>query len=341
MDIVGRILDRDQPPLVVAEMSGNHGGSLQKALNLVDAAFQAGADALKLQTYKPETITVRGNDNRFIIKEGLWSGKTLSELYEEAMTPWEWHSQIFEKAKNLGMFCFSSPFDESAVDFLESELNPPVYKIASFELNHYPLLIKIARLGKPVIASVGVSSEEEVRTALEILKENGSAEVFLLHCVSEYPAQPSDFCLNLMPELGQTHGVVFGLSDHSLGHLVSVAATALGARLIEKHLCLDRELSSVDGGFSMLPNEFAEMTSSVHCTYKSTIGKKLPSNPAFYKRSILISEPVRKGECLDEKNLRIARPGDGLCPSKWEQVLGSKATKDMKVGHPLSLDDIC
>lgn len=341
MDIVGRILDRDQPPLVVAEMSGNHGGSLQKALNLVDAAFQAGADALKLQTYKPETITVRGNDNRFIIKEGLWSGKSLSELYEEAMTPWEWHSQIFEKAKSLGMFCFSSPFDESAVDFLESELNPPVYKIASFELNHYPLLKKIARLGKPVIASVGVSSEEEVRTALEILKENGSPEIFLLHCVSEYPAQPSDFCLNLMPELGQTHGVVFGLSDHSLGHLVSVAATALGARLIEKHLCLDRELSSVDGGFSMLPNEFAEMTSSVHCTYKSTIGKKLPSNPAFYKRSILISEPVRKGDFLDEKNLRIARPGDGLCPSKWEQVLGSKATKDMEVGHPLSLDDIC
>lgn len=339
MDLIGRILDLSQPPLVVAEMSGNHGGCLQKALEIVKKAYESGADALKLQTYKPDTITVNGACPRFEIQSGLWKGRSLTNLYEEAMTPWEWHAEIAQKARSLGMYCFSSPFDETAVDFLEKVLSPSVYKIASFELNHYPLLKKIGKLGKTVIASVGVSSDQEIKKALDVLRQNGTNDIILLHCISDYPAKPKDFCLWKMPDLGKRYHVNFGLSDHSTGHLIATAATALGARVIEKHFCLDRERSTIDGGFSMLPEDFSVMVQAVKETYLALSGKSLPTKPIFYKRSILVSKKIVDGDLLHEHNLRVARPGDGLCPSKWELVLGKKATRNMEIGHPLSEGD--
>ena len=238
------------------------------------------------------------------------------------------------------MICFSSPFDESAVDFLEESIQPALYKVASFEMNHFPLLERIGKTKKPVLASVGVSESQEIFNALKVLRGAGCPEVILLHCVSEYPAKPSDFCLRRMPLLESDYKVKFGLSDHSLGHLVAVAATALGARVIEKHLCLDRDESSIDGAFSMLPQEFAELVSAVRLTHEAMSGSQPPKESAKFKRSILVSNAIQQGDRLTPQNVRIARPGDGLCPSRWNDILGQYATIDMSVGHPLSDQDI-
>ena len=340
MEILSRILDDKSAPFVVAELSGNHGGGLDKALKLVSSAKKAGADAIKLQTYRPDTITVRGTDSRFKLKTGLWKGKLLHDLYEQAMTPWEWHPLIAKEARNQGMICFSSPFDESAVDFLEESMQPALYKVASFEMNHFPLLERIGKTEKPVLASVGVSESQEIFNALKVLKGAGCPEVILLHCVSEYPAKPSDFCLHRMPLLESDYKVKFGLSDHSLGHLVAVAATALGARVIEKHLCLDRDESSIDGAFSMLPQEFAELVSAVRLTHEAMSGSQCPQESAKFKRSILVSNPIQQGDRLTPENVRVARPGDGMCPSRWNDILGQCASIDMNIGHPLSDQDI-
>ena len=330
-------------PLIIAELSGNHGGSLDKALRMVDQSADAGADMVKIQTYKPETMTVKGLDTRFEISSGLWRGYRLHDLYESAMTPWDWHKKLSERALANGISLFSSPFDETAVQFLEDEINPPLYKIASFELNHFPLLRAVAQTRKPVIASTGVSSEKMIKQALDCLREEGCPSVTLLHCVSEYPANPEDFCLHEMPNLKRLFDTDFGLSDHSSGHLIAVAATSLGAGVIEKHFSLDREVESIDGAFSMLPEEFKEMVHAVRLT-KVALGqvgreKKISAEAAFFKRSILVSQLVHVGETLSVKNLRIARPGDGLCPSKWDSVLGKKAVRTLPVGHPLSTHD--
>jgi len=340
LDILKRIHDENDPPLIVAELSANHGGQISKAIQLVHAAVSAGADAIKLQTYKPDTITVNGRDARFKIASGLWKGRFLHDLYEDAMTPWEWHPRIAEEVRKLGKICFSSPFDESAVEFLENFLDPPLYKIASFELNHIPLLECVAKTKKPVLASVGVSSKEEIESALSVLKSFGCPEVVLLHCVSEYPAKPADFCLQKMPLLKIDFGVEYGLSDHSPGHIVPVVATSLGARIIEKHFCLDRDEETIDGAFSMLPEEFREMKDAVDLAHQAISGKRRLSEAHFYKRSILVSSPIRKGDLFTVNNIRIARPGDGLCPSKWEKILGEVSNKDLPVGHPLSDRDI-
>lgn len=347
MDLLAQLSDTRVPPLVVAELSGNHGGDLDKAIELIDRAAESGADAIKLQTYKPETITVDARDDRFLLKEGLWAGKYLSELYALAMTPWEWHGPLAERAARQGLPLFSSPFDESAVDFLEETISPQIYKVASFELNHFPMLRKIARTGKPVLASVGVSTDSEIELAITELRENGCPEIILLHCVSEYPAKPEDFHLIDMPQLGERHGTAYGLSDHSFGHVVAVAATVLGARVIEKHFSLDRDEDSIDGAFSMLPLEFAEMVEAVRIAHASI--ELSPENrqrqsrsgkASFFKRSILVSAPVSKGDILTEENLRVARPGDGMCPAKWEDVLGKCVGRDLPIGHPLSEEDL-
>lgn len=347
MDLLTQLRDSKQPPIVVAELSGNHGGDLDKAIELLDRAAESGADAIKLQTYKPETITVEGRDDRFLLKEGLWAGKYLSELYAEAMTPWEWHAPLAERSARYGLPLFSSPFDESAVEFLEECISPPLYKVASFELNHFPMLRKIAQTGKPVLASVGVSTDDEIKRALQELRDHGCPEVVLLHCVSEYPAKPEDFHLHEMPRLGEYHGTLFGLSDHSLGHAVSIAATVLGARVIEKHFALDREEDSIDGAFSMLPLEFGEMTEAVRVAHASVEPSPPPAENtsvstkgSFFKRSILVSESITQGDTLTVKNLRVARPGDGMCPSRWEQVLGQRARHDLSIGHPLCEEDL-
>ena len=347
MDLLDHLRDSNLPPIVVAELSGNHGGDLDKAIELIDRAAESGADAIKLQTYKPETITVEGRDDRFLLKKGLWAGKYLSELYADAMTPWEWHVPLAERSARHGLPLFSSPFDESAVDFLEETLDPQLYKVASFELNHYPLLKRIARTGKPVLASTGVSTSEEIERALQMLREHGCPEIVLLHCVSEYPAKPEDFHLLDMPRLGERHGTFFGLSDHSLGHTVAIAATVLGGRVIEKHFALDREEDSIDGAFSMLPLEFGEMAEAVRVAHASVDPSPVsaentdsPAKGSFFKRSILVAENIAQGETLTAQNLRVARPGDGMCPSRWEQVLGQRASRELAVGHPLLEEDI-
>ncbi|MFP6900241.1 MAG: pseudaminic acid synthase [Opitutales bacterium] len=266
-EFTDRIADEQAPPFLVAELSGNHGGDLDRALALVDAAAESGADAVKLQTYRPELITVESRDERFLIREGLWSGRYLHDLYAEAMTPWEWHPALAERAAGHSMTLFSSPFDESAVDFLEESIDPPLHKIASFELNHLPLLRKVAHTGKPVAASVGVSTRDEIATAVELLREEGCSFVVLLQCVSQYPANPKDFHLSSIPRLVEEFGLKAGLSDHSLGHLAAVAATVLGARMVEKHLVLDRSDGAIDSGFSMEPKEFKEMTAAVRLAH--------------------------------------------------------------------------
>ncbi len=345
MNILAKLTDTECPPLIVAELSGNHGGNLEKAFQLIESAIEAGADAIKLQTYKPETITVDGRDDRFLLTDGLWKGRYLKDLYCEAMTPWEWHNPLAQKAQELGSFLFSTPFDESAVKFLESTLDPLVHKVASFELNHFPLLEEIGKTEKPVFASVGVSNDSQIKKAISTLQSNGCPHITLLHCVSEYPAKPEDFNLSSMINLKKySDNILFGLSDHSHGHTIAVAATALGARVIEKHFTLDRSESSIDGGFSMLPNEFKCLVNEVKCTH-SALGSgndsvnRSESKSAFFKRSILVSSPIKRGEILSVSNLRVARPGDGLCPSLWNEVLGQIAEREMEVGHPLSLSD--
>ena len=342
--ILEKLQNADSGPLIVAELSGNHGGDLDKALKLVESAVDAGADAIKLQTYKPETITVNSKDDRFLIKKGLWTGKYLHDLYSMAMTPWEWHRPLAEKAKELGSVLFSSPFDETAVDFLEKTIEPILYKVASFELNHFPLLEEIGKTGRPVLASVGVSSLVEIERAVDVLLNSGSPLVCLLHCVSEYPAEPDSFNLSSIKILKTKFGMPVGLSDHSRGCTVAVAATSMGARVIEKHFTLDRNEDSIDGEFSMLPHEFAQMVEQVKIAHAAigSVGyyqneKSAPG--AFFKRSILVSRPVQKDEVFTEENLRIARPGDGLCPSLWTEVLGSRASANFEVGHPLTVQD--
>jgi N-acetylneuraminate synthase len=344
MGIVEHISTVNEAPLLVAELSGNHGGVLDKAIELLETAVKSGADAIKIQTYKPETITVHGRCDRFLIKDGLWSGYYLHELYEMAMTPWEWHLPLAERAKELDVDLFSSPFDESAVDFLEDTIKPEVYKVASFELNHFPLLQKIGETKKPVLASVGVSNFEEIEIALETLYSSGCPSVTLLHCVSEYPAEVKDFNLNKIKVLREKFSTTVGLSDHSLGFSVALAATALGARVVEKHFTLDRNKSSVDGQFSMLPEEFKKMTDEVRLIHSALGGNKSMDSVkkfkgARYKRSILVSAHISKGDLLTAENIRVARPGDGLCPSLWYEVLGAKAEIDMDIGHPLKSED--
>jgi pseudaminic acid synthase len=338
-----RIADEQAPPFLVAELSGNHGGDLDRALDLVDAAAQSGADAVKLQTYRPELITVEAHDERFLIKDGLWAGRYLHDLYLEAMTPWEWHSALAERAAERGLALFSSPFDETAVDFLEESVDPPLHKIASLELNHLPLLRKVAQTGKPVAASVGASTREEISAAVELLRSEGCPLVLLLQCVSEYPASPKDFNLSALPAMAEEFAVVTGLSDHSPGHLVAVAATALGARLIEKHLVLDRGDGFVDAEFSMEPDEFRELVDAVGLAH-AALGRPLPGIEADasvrrFRRSILVAQAIARGETLTIENLRVARPGDGLDPARWEEVLGKTATSDLPVGHPLAEGD--
>ena len=331
-------------PIVIAEISGNHGGSLEKAITLIEESAKAGADLVKLQTYKPETITVEGNDSRFKISKGLWKGNTLHELYAKAMTPWEWHKTLALQARRIGITLFSSPFDQSAVKFLESEIDPPFYKIASFELNHYPMLQEIGKTSKPVFASIGVSDDETIKNALDILYKSGCPSITLLHCVSEYPARVDEFFLREMPEIKEKFNVEYGLSDHSPGHVVAVTATALGAKVIEKHITLDRSSDSIDGRFSMLPHEFKTMVDAVKLASEA-LGKRggkkqISSDASFYKRSILVSREIQAGEKLTPANLRIARPGDGMCPSLWSEVLNKKAKKNLSVGHPLSHQDL-
>lgn len=328
-------------PFIIAEMSGNHNQSLDRALAIVDAAAAAGAHAVKLQTYTADTITMKGvytiND-----PNSLWNGKELHDLYKEAYTPWEWHQAIFDRAKEKGMIVFSSPFDETAVDFLET-LNVPLYKIASFENTHHPLLVKVAKTGKPVIMSTGVSSIADIDESVRVLKNAGCKDLILLKCTSTYPATPENTNLNTIPHLAQLHNCIVGLSDHTMGIGVSVAAVALGASVIEKHFTLRRADGGVDSAFSLEPEELKALVIETERAFLA-MGKvqygiqKIEENSLFFKRSIYISEDIKAGELFSEKNIKVIRPGDGLAPKYYFQIIGKKASKDYKKGTPLTFE---
>lgn len=333
----------DTPPLIVAELGANHGGDLERALQIVDAAGAAGAHAIKLQTYTPETITLPKSLSSHIIGEGsLWQGQSLRDLYQSAHLPWKWHAQIFQRAQSLGMWAFSSPFDETAVDFLE-KFNVPAYKVASLESTHLPLLSRIAKTGKPIIISTGATQLAELVTVVDFLKKQGCRDVILLRCTSAYPARAQCAHLQTLPHLSQLFDLPVGLSDHTLGIGVAVAAVALGARVIEKHLTLSRDLKTFDRDFSLEPSEFRQLVTACEQAHQA-LGKitydPLPEEQSSLelRSSIYAVRGVDKDQIIQLEDLKIGRPAKGLSPLDWHRVLGKKAKIDIKAGTPLQWD---
>lgn len=329
-------------PFIVAEMSGNHNQDINRALALVKAAADAGAHALKLQTYTADTITINHKGGLFDIKDekSLWKNRNLYELYQEAHTPWEWHKEIFDYAKELGMTAFSSPFDETAVDFLEN-LNVPAYKIASFESNHFPLLKKVAQTGKPILISSGTSNLNELYESVQYLKANGAKNIVIFKCTSTYPASPENTNLNTIPVLQSIfEDCIIGLSDHTMGIGASVAAVALGARVIEKHFTLRRADGGVDSSFSLEPEELCNLVIETERAFLAMGSVQLDTQKAEeksrqFKRSIYAVKNIMAGEKLTTENIRVIRPGDGLSPKYFEQILESPAKQDIPFGTPI------
>jgi pseudaminic acid synthase len=331
-------------PYLIAEMSGNHNQSLDRALQIVDAAARAGADAVKLQTYTAETMTLNTRAPGFVIDDpnSLWAGRQLYELYDEAHTPWEWHAPIMARAKSLGLHCFSTPFDDTAVDFLES-LDVPAYKIASFECTDLPLIRKVAGTGKPMIISTGMAKLAEIDDAVRTAREAGCTQIVLLKCTSTYPATPANTNITTIPNLRAATGCQVGLSDHTMGCGVSVASVALGATVIEKHFTLRRADGGVDSTFSMEPEEFALLRieserawqSLGQVTYGGTAAEE---KSRIFRRSLYIAAPMKAGDRLSKDNLRIIRPGYGLAPKYAETVLGKRINRDVSPGTPVSWD---
>ncbi len=339
MQIAHQSIGPTQPPYVIAELSANHNGNLERALVIMTAAKEAGASAVKLQTYRPDTITLKSERPEFQIHGGLWDGHSLYDLYEWAHTPWEWHQALFAKGRELGLTVFSSPFDFSAVDLLES-LDCPAYKIASFELVDLPLIRYAAQTGKPLIMSTGMANEAEIAAAVEMALKHGNGQLALLHCVSGYPAPAAEYNLRAIPMLHQRFGVQVGLSDHTLGSATAIAATALGATLIEKHFTLARADGGPDCAFSMEPAELTDLVASVN-TAQAALGvadyQLTPSeqgNRAF-RRSLYLVKEIAAGERLTEAHIKSVRPALGLPPADYDRLLGKRVTRDMSANQPL------
>ncbi|MEL4178525.1 pseudaminic acid synthase [Roseateles sp. PN1] len=346
MQISQRLIDQTQRPYLIAEMSGNHNQSLQRALQIVEAAAASGADAIKLQTYTADTMTLKVDAPDFVIqdKNSLWAGRHLHELYDEAHTPWEWHGPIMQRAKELGMHCFSTPFDETSVDFLE-ELGVPAYKIASFELTDLPLIAKVASTGKPMIMSTGMASVAEIDEAVRTARGAGAKDLILLKCTSTYPATPENSHLRTLPNMRATFGCEVGLSDHTMGVGAAIAAVALGASLIEKHFTLRRADGGVDSAFSMEPEEFKLLRCETERAWAALGqtnygGSQAEEKSKAFRRSIYVAVPVQAGEALRAEHLRIVRPGFGLAPKFYDTVLGKRASRDLSPGTPLAWDCI-
>lgn len=329
------------PVFIVAEMSANHLQDYGRALEILHAAKEAGADAIKLQTYTADTITLDCDDPCFQITQGtIWDGTTLHRLYQEAYTPWEWQPRLMEEAKKLGLECFSSPFDFTAVDFMES-MNMPAYKLASYEINDIPLIRKIARLHKPMIFATGIAYLSDIERALAVCREEGNEDVILLKCVSAYPTPYEDIHLNMMPTLGRTFGCLTGLSDHTFGDAVATGAVALGARMVEKHLTLRRSDGGPDGAFSMEPEEFARLVKNIRTLEKALGDSDYHLTPVQEvehecSRSLFAVKDIAPGEPLTADNVRSIRPGNGLHTMYYEQILGRPAAKAIRRGTPLS-----
>jgi pseudaminic acid synthase len=342
--IAGRMIGPAHPPYVIAEMSGNHNGDIGRAFALIEAAKAAGADAVKLQTYTADTITIDHEGPGFIVEGGLWHGRKLHELYREAHTPWEWHPALFERAREIGITLFSSPFDPTAVEFLE-ELGAPAFKVASFEIVDTPLIACMARSGKPLIISTGLASPQDIAEAVAAARAAGAPEIILLHCTSGYPTPPSQMHLRTMPDLAQAHGTLVGLSDHTMGTAVAVAAVALGACVIEKHFTLARADGGVDSAFSLEPDELARLVTDCRDAW-SALGSvhyeevEAEKSGRDLRRSLYVVADVKKGEPLTPENVRSIRPGHGMAPKHLHDVLGRTAARDLKRGEPLAWDQI-
>lgn len=327
---------------IVAELSANHGHKLDVALESVRAAKEAGADAVKIQTYTADTITLNCDADDFKVKGTLWDGRTLYDLYQEAYTPWEWHQAIFDEANKCGLVCFSTPFDKTAVDFLE-DLGNPIMKIASFEITDIPLIEYAAKKGKPMVISTGIAMPEDIELAVQTCRKVGNFDITLLKCTSSYPAPIEDANLMTMVDMKQRYGVKVGLSDHTMGYDVAVAAVALGATLVEKHFILDRSIGGPDAAFSMEIGEFAAMVKSIRNVEKAIGEVVYPTEPTKIKgrefcRSLYVAENVKVGDEVSEKNVRSVRPGFGLHPKLFNELIGKRFVTDCKKGDRFSLE---
>lgn len=338
-----RVIDFGSSVFIIAELSANHLQKYDFAVRTIETAQRAGVDAIKLQTYTPDTITINSDNEYFRIRQGsLWDGKTFYQLYQEAYTPWEWQPKLKEIAEGLGLIFFSSPFDVTAVDFLE-EMDVPAYKVASFEITDIPLIEYIASKGKPVIISTGIATLDDIEEAVSACYRVGNNQLALLKCTSAYPTPPEDVNLKTIPDMAEKFDVIVGLSDHTMGIFVPIAAVALGARIVEKHFILDRAMGGPDAAFSLEPEEFKAMVEAIRETEKALgevnydLTEKMKKSREF-SRSLFVVRDVKAGELLTEDNVRSIRPGFGLHPKHLKEVLGKKASKDIERGTPVSWD---
>lgn len=339
MKIGNREIGGNAPAYIIAEMSGNHAGSIENAKKIIHAAKEAGADCIKIQTYTPDTMTIPCDKPCFQIGEGTWNGENLYKLYEKAYTPWEWQPELKKEAESIGIDFFSTPFDKTSCDFLE-EMGVDFYKIASFEIVDIPLIKYVASKGKPIIMSTGMATLSEIEDAVNAVRSQGNDQLALLRCASAYPAITDEMNLMTMKNMAEIFGVPTGLSDHSMGSVGAVTAVAMGAKIIEKHFCLDRAIKNPDSTFSMNPAEFAQMVNDVRQAEKA-IGKvsygpaKQEENSMVFRRSIFCVKDIEPGEVLTEENIRVIRPGYGMAPKFYEEILGQKALQKIERGTPL------
>lgn len=337
-----RLIGKDQPAYIIAEMSANHAGSKERALEIIRAAKDAGADCVKVQTYTPETMTLDSDKKWFKIDKGTWEGENLYSLYQKAYTPWEWQEDLKKEAERIGIDFFSTPYENTAVDFLE-DLGMEFYKVASFSITNIPFLKYLANKNKPIIMSTGMSTLAEIDEAVRTIRNKGNDKLALLNCSSAYPSIPDDMNLKNIKNLKETFDLPVGLSDHSLGSVAAVTSIAMGAKIIEKHFCLSREIENPDSSFSMEPDEFKKMVDDIRAAEKS-IGKidysvsEKEKESRIFRRSIFVTEDIEIGEELTEENIKIIRPGYGLKPKHWDKVLGKKAVNKIEKGTPLSFD---
>ena len=337
-------IDNNSKVFIIAELSANHNGNIQTAIDTIRAAKRAGADCIKLQTYTADTITIDSNKDDFLIKDTIWKGKNLYELYKQAFTPWEWHPELFEEAEKLGLICFSSPFDKTAVDFLET-LNVPAYKIASFEITDIPLIEYIASKKKPIIISTGIASVKDIELAIKTCKKMNNNDIALLKCTSSYPAPIDEANMIMIEDLAKRFKVISGLSDHTIGSTVPIVATAFGAKIIEKHFIIDRSIGGPDASFSMNEQEFSEMVKAIRqaevaigkVDYTLTDKQKKSRN---FSRSLYVVENINKGDIITENNVKSIRPGFGMHPKCYNQILGKKVRFDLERGTALSSHQI-
>ena len=336
MKIDNYIVDKTSPVFIIAELSANHNGNLDTAIETIRAAKRAGADCIKLQTYTADSITINCDKDDFIIKGTIWEGSNLYKLYQEAYTPWEWHEELMKVAREEGLICFSSPFDKTAVNFLET-LNVPAYKIASFEITDIPLIEYVASKGKPIILSTGIAEQADIELALDACRRMGNNDIALLKCTSSYPAPIDEANMCMVKDLAKRYNVISGLSDHTMGATVPVVATCFGAKIIEKHFILDRSIGGPDASFSMDEKEFTAMVKAVREAEKAigvvdyTLTEKQVKGKDF-SRSLYVVADVKEGELLNENNIRSIRPGFGLHPKYYNEILGTKAKKDFTKG---------